>query len=128
MIKLYKDGDQMAIQTDAKDERDFIDTISEALSNMLSDGMFIDVMDDKTKDIQPIEEWTEKKGKTLINDWHFQFEYWLPQIVDICCKYRGYKSTVQEQRVLITGDIILSGVTPVYSTDVVLEGGGKEKK
>ena len=43
--------------------------------------------------------------KIFEGDWAFQLERWLPQLVDICCKYKGYKNTVKEKRVLFTGDI-----------------------
>lgn len=37
------------------------------------------------------------------NDWAFQLERWLPQLVDICCKLRGYKADVHEERVIVAG-------------------------
>ena len=79
MIKMYKDGDHMGILTDCKDERDFMGQVSEVFAKMIQ----------------------EKKFES---DWLFQFEYWLPQIVDICCKYRGYKNTVIQKVLLRAGD------------------------
>ena len=80
MIKLYKDGDSMGITTDAKDEGEFIEDFSKKIAFAIEEKIF--------------------EG-----DWEFQFVRWLPQFVDICCKYKGYKSTVKEKRVLFTGDI-----------------------
>ena len=75
--KLFKDGDNMAIQTDEREENDFIRSFCHILSNIIEDGIFD-------------------------HDWYFQLEYWLPQFVDICCKYRGYKNSVFAKTVLLT--------------------------
>ncbi len=80
MIKLYKDGDSMAIKTDCKNEEDFINQFSRLLESMIDEGKYH-------------------------NDWHFQLSYWLPQFVDICCKLRGYKNSVTERHILIAGQI-----------------------
>jgi len=92
MIELFKDGDMMAIKTDAKDEQTFLYEMSGLFDQMIQDQTF--------------------NGTCIVNDeikmecdWEFQFSFWLPQIVDICCKYRGYKSNVNEKRVLIAGAI-----------------------
>ncbi len=45
------------------------------------------------------------------SDWHFQIVYLLPMVVDICCKYRGYKSGVDEKRVLIKSNGIIPSKT-----------------
>ena len=79
MVELFKNGDTMAIRTDAKDERDFIDQIGEAFSKLIQSNRY--------------------EG-----DWEFQFGFWLPQVVDICCAYRNYKNTVTVRRQLIAGD------------------------
>lgn len=78
MIKLYKDGDNMGIGTDCPDERAFVDQISSSLSWLIDKGRF--------------------QG-----DWEFQLRFWIPQIVDICCKLRGYKSEVHETKWLRAG-------------------------
>lgn len=67
MVKFFKDGDRMAIATDAKDENEFIYEISQLLDEMI----------DK---------------KLHENDWQFQFQIWIPFIVNICNHYKGNKS------------------------------------
>lgn len=62
-VKLYKDGDTMAIKSEAEDEQQFIREISQLLSEMIDEGVF-EV------------------------DWAFQLGLWLPQIADICSRYR----------------------------------------
>ena len=79
MTKLFKNGNVMSIQTDAKDEGAFIAEMSEAFSALIDSGAHS-------------------------HDWDFQFNNWLPCVVEIACKMRGYKSDVHEQRVLIAGD------------------------
>ena len=79
MVKLYKDGDTMAILTDANDEREFSESFADALSLLIESGKYV-------------------------GDWSFQLERWLPQYVEICCKYRGYKSNVKEKRLLTAGE------------------------
>ena len=117
MIELYKDGDHMAIKTDAMDEREFLDDISELFSEMIGDGKFIGVADEGGIEIgESLKEFAEKHGKQLWCDWAFQFNYWLGNIVDICCKYRGYKNSVHEKKVLIAGTTSLSGMVPIAST------------
>ena len=90
-IQLHKDGDTMAIVTDALDEQDFTQEFSKLLSEMIDENSF--------------------EG-----DWEFQFDIWLPQFVDICCKYRGYKNNVEEKKVLIAGSFTPSS-EPVGSID-----------
>jgi hypothetical protein len=90
MIELYKDGDQMAILTDAKDEREFMDEMSELLDRAI-------------------------RSNENETDWQFQLQRWLPQMVDVCCKYRGYKcNNVQERRVFVAGDTMLNGSDPLH--------------
>ena len=78
MIELYKDGDNMAILTDASGEEDFLDQFSKLFGEMIEE-------------------------ETFAHDWEFQLYRWLPEVVDICCKYRGYKNNVSERRVLCSG-------------------------
>lgn len=96
MIELFKDGDTMAIRTDAKDEREFISQASEAFGTLIINGQF--------------------EG-----DWEFQFGYWLPQIVDICCAYRNYKNDVVVRKQFIAGDYY-----PLQKDSVIAVGQVKE--
>ena len=68
----------MGISTDAANESDFMGEIEKLLADMMDTGVF--------------------QG-----DWEFQLQYWLPNIVDICCKYRGYKVEVFEKRWIYAG-------------------------
>jgi hypothetical protein len=71
IVKFYKDGgDGMSIQTNIMDEHEFVREAASVLSAMVE----------------------EEKYK---NDWDFQLSIWLPQLVEIACKLRGYKSDVQ---------------------------------
>jgi len=70
-VKLYKDGDRMAIMTDISDEADFIDKVSTALNELIGNGAYS-------------------------GDWHFQLVGWLPCIVEICASIRGYKANVRK--------------------------------
>ena len=90
-IQLFKDGNTMSIVTDEGDERDFSQEFSHLISDMIDENVF---------------------G----GDWEFQLDIWLPQYVDICCKYRGYKNSVEEKRVLIAGSFSPSS-EPVSSID-----------
>ena len=107
----------MAIQTDAKDERAFIDEISFLFEEMIGNGQFFN-LDFADSDSAALAELAAEKNLNEIfgNDWGFQLQEWLPQIVDICCKYRGYKNGVQEKRVLFSGNPGAGGLTPVAST------------
>lgn len=78
MIKFYKDGDQMGIGTNCQTEEQLTLELSKKLSDLIEDKVFQ-------------------------HDWEFQFGYWLPQIVDLYCKIRGYKNTVRESRWLLAG-------------------------
>jgi len=89
MIELFKDGDNMAIRTDASSEDEFIDGFTELLAHMIEKGMYE-------------------------TDWEFQLRFWLPCFVEICCKLRGYKASVKEQRILTSGDIAPFDVVASY--------------
>jgi hypothetical protein len=80
MVKLYKDGDTMAIVTDAISEDEFLDQLGQAWHTLI-------------------------ENKYFEHDWYFQFSYWLPQVVDICCKYRGYKNNVLQRQLLCAGSV-----------------------
>lgn len=92
MVKLFKSGDDMAIVTDAMDEREFNEHFVEALELLIEGGQYD-------------------------GDWNFQLSRWLPQYVEICCKFRGYKSSVKERRMLTAGDF------PSSDDSLVISGG-----
>lgn len=105
MIEFYKDGDTLAIKTDANDEDKFIRDMSELLSGLIAKGEFMYHVEDD--DILSADRDRIEKAARA-NDWEFQLSYLLPLVVDICCKMRGYKSPVMEQRVLVAGHIMPS--------------------
>lgn len=80
-VKLYRQADDVAIQTNHTDEGSFVRQVSGALG---------EAIESQTK---------EERADALLS-------LWLPQIVDICAKLRGYKAPlVDEQRVLTAGRI-----------------------
>lgn len=92
MIKLYKSGDTMGIETDCLSTDDFLRQVATLLSGMIDNGMH--------------------EG-----DWEFQLHLWLPQIVEIACKLKGYKADVKEQRILMAGDAFTMGAPLDASID-----------
>jgi len=81
-IRLYKSGDSMAIQTDCSNEQEFVEMFTELLGGMVQEQRY--------------------EG-----DWEFQLSYWLPQFVDLCCAYRGYKADVEKQTMMTVGSRIV---------------------
>jgi len=77
MIEFFKNGDALAIRTDAQNETEFFDGLAEAITQMASGEMK--------------------------NDLEYHLRFWLPQAFEILCKLRGYKADVQEKRVLMAG-------------------------
>jgi hypothetical protein len=119
MIRLFKDGDSMAIITDAPDEQAFVFQMADLLSRMLASGDFFVGKDANDGTLVKVD---NKKGEitgpideVYANDWEFQFRFWLPQIVDLCCKYRGYKNTIQEKKLMMAGAGWFKGDEPVAS-------------
>jgi len=82
----------MSIVTDAKDEREFLDQMSEAFTELVESGRYD-------------------------GDWEFQFNFWLPQMVDICCAYRGYKNGVMIRKQFIAGEFY-----PIQDDSVIVVG------
>jgi ribosomal protein L11 len=128
--ELFKDGDHMSIYTEARDERDFIHEISTLFDEMIINCEFLGIDEEGIRSDEfvanknemenlkkPLEKTLKEQHKIMFfSDWEFQFEYWLPLIIDICCKYRGYKSNVHSRRVLIAGDPSVNGMEPIATT------------
>ncbi len=93
--QLYKDGDTMAIRTTTEGEDEFLRQISGLFREMIEKNVF--------------------EGT-----WEFQFQKWIPQVVDISCKFRGYKSNVEEKKMLTAGSFSES------SDDLVIEHTGRD--
>jgi hypothetical protein len=77
MIEFFKNGDALAIRTDAQTENEFFDGLADAIQQM-SNG-------------------------EMKNDLEYHLRFWLPQAFEILCKLRGYKADVQEKRILMAG-------------------------
>lgn len=92
-VKLYQDGDSVAISTNVVDEADFMRRAASALADVVNEN--------------PGDPANETR---LLN--------WLPQITDIVCKLRGYKAPlVDEQRVLTAGRILPSDSLVVATSE-----------
>lgn len=74
-VQFFKDGDSMAIVTDGNDEREFMAQAAAGLAQ---------------ESDRP--------------EYERELAVWLPQIVDIVCKMRGYKANVTERRLLMAGE------------------------
>ena len=85
----------MGIWTDAEDEREFLDQVAQLFGDLIGHGW-----------CTSFQSHSGDQETAMACDWEFQFNIWLPQIVEICCKYRGYKSEVKEARVLFYGNIL----------------------
>jgi hypothetical protein len=80
-IRLYKDGDSMAIETDCDDEGTFVRQFCSLMSSLVA-------------------------SETYANDWEACFLGYLPHFVEICNAYRGYKTAqVQTRTVYVAGVI-----------------------
>ena len=77
-VQFYKDGDTMGVRTTAPTSEEFLGECAEVLAGFIEGGSF--------------------EG-----DWDFQLRFWLPQIVEIACKLKGYKADVHEARVITAG-------------------------
>lgn len=78
MIEFYKDNDAMAIRTDAGTDSEFLEGCAKAMSEMI-------------------------EQKAQAGDWEYALGFWLPQIVDIACSLKGYKSEVVTKTVRSAG-------------------------
>ena len=78
MIEFYKDNDAMAIRTDAETDTEFLDGCAKVMSEMIDQKMHS-------------------------GEWEYALGFWLPQIVDIACSLRGYKSEVVRKTVRSAG-------------------------
>lgn len=79
MLTLSKDGDRMQIYTDAKTESELTTQMAQALEALIDSGRHT-------------------------GDWQFQLGFWLPYYVELICALRGYKTTVRQQTLWISGD------------------------
>lgn len=78
-VNLYRDDDRLAIRTNATTEEEFVQLAAERFSTLVAENAF---------------------GE----DWEFAFKNWLPQVVGIVNKLRGYKAPeVEEEHVLTVG-------------------------
>jgi hypothetical protein len=92
-IYISAELEDMAIETNAKDEREYVEEVSDLIRGMILDSVF------------PSEE-----ANILI-------PIALPLVVDTCCKMRGYKSNVEEKRVIVAGKLPPGKIPSVYFMD-----------
>jgi len=78
--EFFKDGDNLAIRTNASTFEEFVGSIAKGLAAMIEERRFE-------------------------HDWEFQLERWIENAIDIACKLRGYKADVVEERVITAGFI-----------------------
>lgn len=81
MIKFFEQDGSTAVQTDAKDEREFLDDISNLMSEMMDDGAKREMLKGNMRAL-------------------------LPQIFDICCAYNNYKNNVQKKTLYTAGAMV----------------------
>jgi len=81
MIEIYRNREEKGIVviTDEPYEKDFINAIAVVFDEMV------------------------KSDRFDYGGWDF-FDHAIRSVVDICCKYRGYKNSVEERRQLLSGD------------------------
>lgn len=105
--------DGAGIVTNATDDRQFLDECADSLCSILLEQEDIGGKYDKLRSLH---------GKS--NDERLtMIRSWIEQVVDICCRHRGYKApNVQERILLKTGPISFAEATVVAFSgkDVVL--------
>jgi hypothetical protein len=80
-VRFYKDGDTMAVETNHEKPEGFLAACGEALASLI-------------------------ESETYKHDWEFQLGFWLPQIVEIASKLKGYKADVDVQQIVVAGNIL----------------------
>ena len=117
MIKIFKDGDRFAIVTDARNEHEFVIDLSDLLETLIIESDFIQIFEkgkeNSGEGYDSIKNFIDASGYGFENDWSFQLTYLLPQIVDICCKLRGYKNNVELRQIMISGDKMIGNLDPM---------------
>lgn len=78
-VKFFKDGDAMSIETTCTTLESFMSHCGEALAALI-------------------------ERRAFETDWAFQLGFWLPQIVEIASKLKGYKADVYVEQVIRCGD------------------------
>lgn len=78
-VKLYKNGDDVAVQTNCTEDRSFVEEFAITLAALI----------DRNGD----------RGY----DWQFDLERWFGQGFEVLAKLRGYKADVVEERLITAG-------------------------
>lgn len=86
-VRFHHDGDRFAISTTADTERDFLDGVAVALSQLSASAE--------------------------------ELALWLPLVVDVACKLRGYKADVVEKRQIVAGAWLPSDTAAVVAGTAV---------
>lgn len=90
MVKFFKDGKALALQTDAGNEQQFTRDFAVALQDYITSQHF---------------------------EGQHELETWLKDFAEVCCKMRGYKAEVREQRLLTVGEINPASETLINVTE-----------
>ena len=92
-VQLFKNHQALAIQTDCATEETFVEqfctVFAEAIHSGAHDG-----------------------------EWEFHLRQWLPQFVELCCAYRGYKSSKVTTKTVYTAGELTPGEPLHHVSDV----------
>lgn len=90
VVRLHKEREQYAVSTNAITPESFLAAASSQVSEVL----------------------------TLNSDSAKHLAAWLPQLVEIACKLKGYKADVTESRVTVAGRMMPSDVVAIHGHNV----------
>lgn len=93
MVKLFRDGTKVAVQTNIQDEREFTAEFAATVAELVV------------------------KSPQDENELSLQLNGWLTPFVEICCKLRGYKSATREERLITAGEVPPQDSALVVSMD-----------
>lgn len=114
MTKIYRgeqstdEHDAFSIETTAVDEKAFYESVSSAISKILYEMASREKILDFDEDIKQSKFELESEDSICLL---------LPLIVDIACKIKGYKSPVNEYRLLSTGRMFIQGTPDKFEND-----------
>jgi hypothetical protein len=130
MIKLFREvvgeSGNFVIVTDAENELTFIVEFAEMIESMIEESEFMVVKknnDGDHPDYMSLKKFFIDSDYQILNAWGDHLADLLPQVIDVCCKLRGYKNRVTERRILISGDPIIDQTEPIaeYPKDSPIE-------
>jgi hypothetical protein len=90
-VKIHQGDKTSAMSTNAMDEPAFMAAAVETLEELIIT--------------------TQSGGAQAVHD---ALEVFMPQVVDICCKLRGYKANVTEHRIIVAGEWVPDDVVAAF--------------